>query len=199
MKLLTLIAILCSISCVSVAATADRPILINEVTEKTFPAFMNQFSESCMPHIRRYIGSATLASKQFNEGNYSAALFTVERYVHSTSFAIMESEECSLEDAIIIGYQNEALVPVTESIVCMFRASEGDTEWSAAADEIQSETFDLRVALQHVISAVASLEDVLDSSCTYLEPEQQERLKSILVEWKKQEQRITQALEEFDE
>lgn len=154
-------------------ALAKDPILVHEVTEETYDAFLAQYTESCRPHVKRWVGAAALAADRFNKGNYVEAHSVIQQYImpgdarrRTGSAAIMFNEDCSTEDLVLTLAQSEALQPMINSSACMVRVMDGDRAWNRAAYAMEEAgrrptNEELQVVLHHVNDAWYAMQDVL--------------------------------------
>ena len=187
MKLWTLIALF-----VAIPALAQEQLMISEVTEETWDDFLNQYSESCRPLVKRWVAGAAAAAEKFNSGDYLGANSLIERYVRpgdaqrrTGSAAIMFSDDCNDDDLVLTLAQSENLVPMIRSTACMVRVSEGDREWLMAREIFDPDNIDTYVpTIARIENAMYAVDDVMENGlCKYLEQDMQDKIAATRAEW----------------
>jgi hypothetical protein len=179
--------------------------LINEITEETYDDFLKQYSESCRPHVERWVAGAAVAAARFNEGKYLEAEILIERHVKpgsaqnpSGSGAILFSEDCNDDDVILTIQQSIALEPMLSSAQCMVRVAEADRDWLYAQETFNSDDPQSLVqTVQHIDDAIYTIEDIVSSgSCDFLELGVKQQILDTQSEWKRMRTQIYSFIKE---
>lgn len=175
-------------------AQASTPVKINQVTQATYREFLNQFSESCRSHAQTVLMQVSLATNLFNRQQYDDAALIFERRVDGSILQLMQSEDCTIEDSILMLEQSALLRPLEDNIFCLMRVVEAEDDFITAADHLERE--ELKESYGLVGQSTFTLKGLIETQlCQHLPMKFQDKVLATYALYESVERQLKEILE----